>query len=486
MVTVANCLDLPDLSACKVIAGQQGLSRLVKLAHVIDLSDMTPWADAHMLILTTGQQLSGYPTWPRLIERLDQQPVAGLLCALGPYMVSLPDEAIAAAEAHQFPLITVPWSQPFMRISESIHALVISSYLDKLQRLQQWQYQFARQAVHSRSLSDFLREVSSALQTPLVLEDSAGHCLISAGQFDPPAARVPVLSADDVVYYLSFPAQIRSDPYRYQALEHAALLAAMRLMKNQVKSDTERRLRSSLFDALLEGTAPTAGLSVKRADLLGLHPDTPYSLLVLSKEEPQEDFDPLQEDQHHQWLSTALKSFNPVVTASGRFWAVALKPPRPNLSELESALAEWRRKFSWTRGVLSEPLILQDTARTFDSLRHLCEFAPTGHVTPAQDLLFYRALQSLPAPVMEEFFRLTWQKIDDAALRTTLQQLIAYRGSLTGAARSLGIHRNTLRSRISRLETCLQRPLTNELLSQLELTWSWHHLHALSSESLSD
>ena len=83
-------------------------------------------------------------------------------------------------------------------------------------------------------------------------------------------------------------------------------------------------------------------------------------------------------------------------------------------------------------------------------------------------------------------FRLTWQKIDDAALRTTLQQLIAYRRSLTGAARSLGIHRNTLRTRISRLETCLQRPLTNEFLSQLELTWSWHHLHALSSESLSD
>ncbi|MDR2546797.1 MAG: PucR family transcriptional regulator [Lachnospiraceae bacterium] len=116
MVTVSTLLKQESLSELKVIAGHDGLDRVVKAISVMDAPDSYKWLRGNEIILTTGFLL-GNDIWQ--IEHMVTSLIKAGSSALGikkeRFIHEIPESVILIAEANNFPIIEIPlhfrWSE---------------------------------------------------------------------------------------------------------------------------------------------------------------------------------------------------------------------------------------------------------------------------------------------------------------------------------------------------------------------------------------
>lgn len=117
-VQCREILNLPSLRKAVVAAGKSGLNRSLRWIHVLEVPDVTLWAESGDLLLTTGVGLKNdLQALPKLIREMEARDLAGLLVALGPYIPQLPEAAIDLANTLNFPVITLPWEVRFVDVT---------------------------------------------------------------------------------------------------------------------------------------------------------------------------------------------------------------------------------------------------------------------------------------------------------------------------------------------------------------------------------
>src|ERR687898_979431 len=60
-VTVREVLETPALAGATLLAGANGLDRVVRRLNVMEVPDVLPWVKAHELLLTTGYPVRATP-----------------------------------------------------------------------------------------------------------------------------------------------------------------------------------------------------------------------------------------------------------------------------------------------------------------------------------------------------------------------------------------------------------------------------------------
>ncbi len=126
-LTIAQALhELPILSKAQVVAGASGVDRTIRWTHIIDHPDVVPWVKEGHLLLTTAFAIMLHPEEQAgLIRSLDEKHLAGMMVNIGRYMLEIPAEMIAAADACGFPLITLPWDVDFTDVTHAIHEHIL-------------------------------------------------------------------------------------------------------------------------------------------------------------------------------------------------------------------------------------------------------------------------------------------------------------------------------------------------------------------------
>src|SRR3954452_12247546 len=95
---VREVLAAPSLAGARVLAGADGLDRMVSRLNVMEVPDILPWVKPDELLLTTAYPLRDDPErLVDLVESLDAHGLAGMGIKLHRYVDALPRAALARA-----------------------------------------------------------------------------------------------------------------------------------------------------------------------------------------------------------------------------------------------------------------------------------------------------------------------------------------------------------------------------------------------------
>lgn len=145
MLTVADALKLAPFSTARVVAGRKGLHKPIAWVHIASVPDAPRWLRGGELVLTTGHNMPVDPADQRqYIQAMADKGVAGLVLSIGRLIEHVSDDLRELADDNDFPLIEIPYEQPFIdiaretneRIAEEKMAMVTGA-LDIQQRLTQ-------------------------------------------------------------------------------------------------------------------------------------------------------------------------------------------------------------------------------------------------------------------------------------------------------------------------------------------------------------
>ncbi len=181
MITVKEALNLPSLKEAQVIAGASGLDRAMDWFHILDIPQVVPWIRKDRILITVGYAISKEPEMQEaLIENLNAKGIVGMIIAVGLYLDEVPPNMIEAADRLGFPLIVLSADHHLETITRELaEKLLVNN--DLFTGYADW-YQKIMEAVGENdalcSLTGLATEIA---ESPVVLLDNYGR-LLSIGK----------------------------------------------------------------------------------------------------------------------------------------------------------------------------------------------------------------------------------------------------------------------------------------------------------------
>jgi purine catabolism regulator len=299
--TVAEVLALQAVrrGQPRVVAAAHRLDTPVRWVHAIELADAARLLRGGELVLATGIALPDEgPQLDAYVADLGSVGVAALAVELGRrYTGGLPPGFIAAADAHELPLIVFGREVPFVEITEAVHARIIEDQLDQLHTSARLHEVFTDLAVAGAGPAEILRQTALLAGRPVILADLSHHVLACEPAGADPAALLDGFEArsraitlgertgyDEASGWLVTMAGARGEDWGRVILacggppapgdlvlveRTATALALARLLTRQHES-LERQAHTTLIGAIVAGAYPDPDEAAARARALGV------------------------------------------------------------------------------------------------------------------------------------------------------------------------------------------------------------------------
>jgi len=299
--TVAEVLALEAVrrGRPRVVAGAHRLDTPVRWVHAIELADAARLLRGGELVLTTGIALPDEgPLLDAYVADLAAVGVAAIAVELGRrYTAGLPAGFVAAAEAHELPLIVFGREVPFVEITEAVHARIIDDQLDQLRASARLHEVFTDLAVAGAGPGEIVRQAALLAGRPVILEDLSHHVLACEPASTDPAALLDGFEArsravapvertgyDEPSGWLVTTAGARGEDWGRVILvcggapapgdlvlveRTATALALARLLTRQHES-LERQAHTTLIGAIVAGAYADPDEAAVRARALGI------------------------------------------------------------------------------------------------------------------------------------------------------------------------------------------------------------------------
>jgi purine catabolism regulator len=294
MLRLKDVLELPVFrrSLAEVIAGEEGLDRELRWAHVIEMADPSDLLKGGELVLTTGIGAGDRERdQERWIASLIEQGAAAVAVELGStWRERVPEPVVRACAEAGVPLVAFRRSVRFVEITEAVHAEVLNSQFELLRRGEEIHRRFTELILHGRGVPEILAELAAAVGNPVVLED-AGHELVyyvsgragddvalaawadlhraeDRGETPEGALMVDVRLMDSSWGRLiALAVDERLDDFDRVATERAALAVAIDLLGQQHEEHLRARSRGAFLSDLADGRVEE-GDARRRAEAL--------------------------------------------------------------------------------------------------------------------------------------------------------------------------------------------------------------------------
>lgn len=168
-LTLQEVLERPTFQQAYIAAGKQGLQRLVRWVHIIEVIQFEQLLQGGEMILTTGAAFkSDTELFMTYLEQLINKNVSCLCIEMGHYLSSVPQEWIHAAESNHFPLIIFPQAVRFIDITQDIHAHIINQHHKALQDLEKISREFHRMTLSSQGVTHVLGLLQSSTKAQVI------------------------------------------------------------------------------------------------------------------------------------------------------------------------------------------------------------------------------------------------------------------------------------------------------------------------------
>jgi purine catabolism regulator len=513
--TVADLLAIGDLRL-KLVAGEAGVRRPIRWAHVSELRDPTRFLRGGEVLLTTGLGLRGGARGQaRFIRQLAEAKLAALGLGLGFGFDATPPAMVEAADAEGFPLFEVPYEVPFIAITEALFSRLVNEQYVMLQRAGTVQQTLSRLLLEGAGLDALLGAYARMTGTQALLFDLHGEVVAAAPgatrAIDPRAAwgevqrlrpehsefsltlsdpegqrfLLPILVGGSPAGFLVVAKGDRSEPFHQVVVHHLATAIALDLSKAQAVARTERKLVGDFLDALLEGEL-SGDETRRRLRVLGLGEARSLAVLVGRPTVPTRAHAPAATDggaeeaaEHalealRRQVEDRLSRRDTAYVCNLHDGVVVALFEAADLPEAR-AVAEEVAAGALARGVPghfglgapeADPRVLR---RAYQEARFALTAgvgAGAKRVASVDDLGSHKLLLALQEDAALEAFSRgllgplhAYDRRQHGALVTSLRTFLEHNGNWESAARALGVHRHTLRYRIRRIAELTGRDL---------------------------
>jgi len=165
-LTVKDVLHRRHFEQAEVIAGKNGLNKIVKWVHVVEVIKIGRLLKGHELILSTGVSFThDKDLFICLIEELIESKASGICIEMGTYTSFIPQEIIDLADQHCFPIIIFHIEVPFVEITEDIHSYIINQQYQLISNLENYSQQLNKKILTAPNYKQILHTMQSYLNT---------------------------------------------------------------------------------------------------------------------------------------------------------------------------------------------------------------------------------------------------------------------------------------------------------------------------------
>ncbi|GAA3541500.1 PucR family transcriptional regulator [Amycolatopsis ultiminotia] len=169
-LTLGGLADEPALGL-RVVAGESGLDRPIGWVHPTELIDPQPFLEGGELLLTTGLALDD-ATAAGYVSRLVDADVAGLGFGVGLSHPRVPAALIEAADEVGLPVLEVPRRTPFIAITRAVSRSVAADEYAATVRIGRAQQELTRTAVGRSGVAGVVRRLARLIDGWVVLYDA--------------------------------------------------------------------------------------------------------------------------------------------------------------------------------------------------------------------------------------------------------------------------------------------------------------------------
>ena len=307
-LTVREMLGQDAMQGTRIIAGADGLDRVVRRLNVMTVPDIVRWTKQDEFLLTTGYPLPRRPgEFGQLIEQLAARGLAGLGVKLDEYLAEVPADAVALADRAAFPIVVIPPTSPLDDVLSQTFETIVNRQAAALARRQQIHDAFLRVALTGGGLARLSGELAEILPGadvvicdpagyPLAATSRSGHQPQDGGRVNP-AWLAAGVHKDAATGITRAAAVIRAGEMRHGwvlavggtqglpgtagvAVEQAALVAALEITRDLAVLAVEQQFASNALHDLVTGTAADMGQALQRAVRFGWNLQRPPTVLV--------------------------------------------------------------------------------------------------------------------------------------------------------------------------------------------------------------
>ncbi|MBO0712227.1 MAG: PucR family transcriptional regulator ligand-binding domain-containing protein [Acetobacteraceae bacterium] len=483
-LTLGNLLDHPEFGLKLLTVGPQARRIPILGAHSIEISHPARWLSEHWVMLTAGVRLRGRPLEQRrLIAELSDAGIASLGFGVGMVSKQVPKALLDEADRRSFPVFSVPVQLPFREIISFVNRSLLSTDLFVLQRVISMQ-DYLMDAFHEdppepvliRRLASVLRGADVALvevdgrvtaQTApsaaaawsKIRRSSRLHELEHDGRWGV-AARVDRANQPSAWLIV-----LTAEGQGYRQLVSPVTRAAARLLGvpslARDSGSWRRRRRRRIADVLHDSAAES-----RRPRFLGALADTGIDFatpcrVVLFAGEPLGAAEPLSSGQLLRRIEELLDRHEVAHVSTeraGRVFTVA----QDELQSLGSWLTDISDQHAQIHAGVGEQIFdVEGVQRSLLDAR--IALADLMMKASPEAVMRYEALDPITLmlaslPNSREHQRLADELAplaDEPRLLETLETYFASDLTVARAASRLGIHHNSLRYRLSRIEQLL-------------------------------
>ena len=512
-LTVREMLGQDAMGGTRIIAGAEGLDRVVRRLNVMTVPDIVRWTKQDEFLLTTGYPLPRRPgEFGQLIEQLAARGLAGLGVKLDEYLAEVPADAVELADRAAFPIVVIPPTSPLDDVLSQTFETIVNRQAAALARRQQIHDAFLRVALTGGGLARLSGELAEILPGadvvicdpagyPLAATTRSGHQPQDGGRVNP-AWLAAGVHKDAAAGTTRAAAVIRAGEMRHGwvlavggaqglpgtagvAVEQAALVAALEITRDLAVLAVEQQFASNALHDLVTGTAADMDQALQRAVRFGWDLQRPPTVLVARdsrrrtrgrrRRAPTQESRPQESRPQEAAALRAVELWTRAVRDRDRDAAVA-----GFATELVAVVgvadaAALARKIhadmtastgrAYSVGVSPVGASPLDIPRLYEEARVALQvgqrLAGRGAVTDFAGLGLYRLISHVSQAELRAFVHDTLGPVLDlpeparSDLLKSLAVLSSTRFNVAESARILHYHYNTMRYRVTKLERML-------------------------------
>ncbi|WP_370618267.1 PucR family transcriptional regulator [Mumia sp. Pv 4-285] len=536
---LAEMITIDALVGAKMLAGHIGSQRAVTGLNVMEVPDVLAWVKPHELLVTTGFPLLDgsrrldVPRMEALVQGLYDAGVAGFAIKLGRYVDEVPETVLTLADVLGFPIVQIPEDVAFDDVLKDGYAALNTFQSRVLAQIDALHAALTLIVLEGGDLEQIAAEVSEVLDVGVLITSIDGREWAGALS-DEVRASLEVSEFLDVSGRIRVERMRRSRPFGageiralhvaasgtelarlivvsekrtlqatdVYALERAATVAALLITRLQAVVAVEGKYRGDFLRDVLTDRAESPQYVIEHAESLGWDIDRPLVVVVAELDPPGPDEPAVSSRTRRGYQDRFAAAWRQVVERRGRSIAVAdfssqvvaLLPVSADGSDVVDVVEEalsavrgdsggGRRPFSAgisrvVAGVEMLPDAYARAHKAVDVGRRMKGNSSTTYF----DRLGVRRLLSqveeaeLGVFVTEVLGPLAEDTPAATDLRATLQVLLDVNLNVAEAARTQHFHYNTMRYRVTKLESILG-PFSTDPQIRLDVAVSLQILH---------
>ena len=329
--TVADFLALSEIEGTRIVAGAQGVGRVITRTNIMDNPDTFDWLMPGEFLLSTGYIFKESPEIQRQIVRsLAEINCSGLCIKVKRYLPEIPRCMIEEADRLSFPLIELPFGYSLSTTIALINRKLFHQSDRQMEQTLSIHQEITRTALGSGGLRGIAETLVNLIGDPVLITDSSWNLLswqdcpesplplsryvnlikkarLFPGSFTDslpdnlrhykkPISRIyepeedvsctcrilPIAAHDYIYGYLVVLETVHPlTELNCVALEQAAVVAALERMRAKEVEQTKLRERKDFFVDLLSGNIESLNAVRSLAELNGLNPERPYRCLLI-------------------------------------------------------------------------------------------------------------------------------------------------------------------------------------------------------------